>query len=64
MLLTFNATADEDAGTIHAGDTVHRSAHGALAAQADLPAAISASVKRVISNSSGLGTGSQGRRVL
>ncbi len=63
MLLTFNATADEDAGTAYADDTVHRAAHGALAAQADLPAATSASVKRVISHSSGLGTGSQGRRV-
>ena len=63
MLLKFNATADEDAGAAHAGVTIHRAAHGALAAQADLPAAISASVKRVISNCSGLGTGSQGRRV-
>ena len=61
MLLTFNATADEDAGTAYADDTVHRAAHGALATQADLPAAISASVKRVISNCSVLGKGSQGR---
>ena len=62
MLLTFNATADEDAGTIHAGDTVHRSAHGALAAQADLPAAIDPQIRRVSSTRSGLGKGSRGRR--